>query len=66
MEQDEKREVISEFLSEATDKDTDSLITALLQQSQQLQTDKEKEAEEKKNKLVEEAKGEQKIRSVCR
>lgn len=79
MEEDEKREVISEFLSEATvsvhtkkkerhqpnirkqhsnlfqDKDTEKLIDALLSDWKQVAKNKEKEAEEKKAKLIEDA-----------
>ncbi|KAI9478406.1 MAG: hypothetical protein EXX96DRAFT_482899 [Benjaminiella poitrasii] len=55
MEEDEKREVISEFLSEATDKNTENVITTLLSNWKKVQENKSKEEEEKKLKLIEEA-----------
>ncbi|KAI7892482.1 uncharacterized protein EV154DRAFT_418603 [Mucor mucedo] len=55
MEEDEKREVISEFLSEATDKDTEKLIDTLLSDWKKVQKDQVKEAEEKRAKIIEEA-----------
>ncbi|KAI8374859.1 hypothetical protein BD560DRAFT_393445 [Blakeslea trispora] len=55
MEDDEKHEVMTEFLSEATDKDTEALITTLLTNSKTIQEDQLKEAEQKRSKLIEEA-----------
>lgn len=55
MEEEEKREVISEFLAEATDKDTATLIDTLLKNWKKVRQSQEKEAEEKKSKLIEEA-----------
>ncbi|EIE78431.1 hypothetical protein RO3G_03135 [Rhizopus delemar RA 99-880] len=52
---DEKREVITEFLAEATDKSTENLIDTLLSEWKKLQEKQEKEGEEKRTKLLEEA-----------
>lgn len=73
---DEKREVITEFLAEATvqllfqpfykkkgliiflqDKSTENLIDTLLSEWKKLQEKQEKEGEEKRTKLLEEARG---------
>ncbi|RCH86240.1 hypothetical protein CU098_009362, partial [Rhizopus stolonifer] len=53
---DEKREVITEFLAEATDKSTENLIDSLLNEWKKVQKEQEKEGEEKRSKLLEEAK----------
>ncbi|CEP16563.1 hypothetical protein [Parasitella parasitica] len=64
MEEDEKREVISEFLSEATDKDTKNLIDHLLKDWRQAYHAQQKEAEEKKFKMIQEAKAREEERRV--
>ncbi|KAF1803069.1 hypothetical protein FB192DRAFT_1366268 [Mucor lusitanicus] len=64
MEEDEKREVISEFLSEATDKDTENLINHLLKDWKQVHENQQKEAEEKKSKLIQDAKAREEERRI--
>ncbi|KAI8647429.1 hypothetical protein BD408DRAFT_408543 [Parasitella parasitica] len=64
MDEDEKREVISEFLSEATDKDTNNLIDHLLKDWKQAYQDQQKEAEEKKSKLIQDAKAREEERRI--
>ncbi|KAI7906113.1 uncharacterized protein BX663DRAFT_581397 [Cokeromyces recurvatus] len=64
MEETEKREVISEFLSEATDKNTENLITILLSDWKKVQEKKTKEEEEKKSKLIEEARAREEERRL--
>ncbi|CAO3645509.1 unnamed protein product [Mucor fragilis] len=64
MEEEEKREVISEFLSEATDKDTENLINHLLNDWKQVHENQQKEAEEKKSKLIQDAKAREEERRI--
>ncbi|KAI8988602.1 hypothetical protein BDF20DRAFT_833436 [Mycotypha africana] len=56
MEEEEKRDVITEFLSEATDKDTTNFVSAILNDWKKAQEEREKEADERKAKLIADAK----------
>ncbi|KAI8880123.1 hypothetical protein K501DRAFT_191956 [Backusella circina FSU 941] len=62
IEEEEKREVITEFLAETTDKSTDALIDKLLKDWKALQQDQLNQEKEQKEKKLQQAKEQEKIR----
>ncbi|KAI8978526.1 hypothetical protein BDB01DRAFT_726279 [Pilobolus umbonatus] len=64
MADEEKKEVISDFLSEATDKSTDTVIDKLLTEWKLMQESKQKNESDKRKKLIEEARAREEERSL--
>jgi len=66
MSEEEKTEVVTEFLSEATDKSTENMIGILLKEYRSLQDQKQKQETETKHKLIEAARAreEERLRKI--
>ncbi|KAI8381573.1 uncharacterized protein BYT42DRAFT_567003 [Radiomyces spectabilis] len=64
LEDDEKREAISEFLAETTDKPTGPVINTILEKWKVIQQDLEKAEADRKAKLIEEAQAREKARQA--